>query len=102
MGKKEVKFKSSMNRGQLAAYLEDIVACVKAGSISVKKGDDSVTLSLADQIKMEIEAERKKDKSKLSLELEWLSGSIASEERAGLDISPEGSKPIAASSTEEL
>ncbi|MCM0756435.1 amphi-Trp domain-containing protein [Desulfovibrio aminophilus] len=56
---------------QVVAYLEDLVKGLKAGSIMVQHGEESVVLTLPDMVEMEIEAKQKKDKSKFVLELSW-------------------------------
>jgi len=71
MSKKEVEFKGTMGRDQVVAYLENLTAGMKKGTIWVQKGEDILNLVPADRIKIELEAEEKKDKGKFSLALSW-------------------------------
>ncbi|MES9995695.1 amphi-Trp domain-containing protein [Desulfovibrio aminophilus] len=67
---------------QVVAYLEDLVRGLKAGSIMVQHGEESVVLTPPDMVEMEVEAKQKKDKSKFALELSWRAAPAAAREEA--------------------
>lgn len=71
MSKKEVKLKGVMDRNQVAAYLEDLLAGLKAGEVKVQQGEQFVTLHPQQMIDVEIEASVKKNKEKIEMEFVW-------------------------------
>lgn len=71
MSKQTVKVKSEMERDQAVAYLEDLIAGMKAGKVSVQHEDQLVTLCPEGRIKVKVEASIKKGKEKFELELSW-------------------------------
>lgn len=71
MSKKEAKVKSSMELDKAVAYLEDIVASLRAGTVSIENGDGAVTLRPEKNVKVELEATQKDDRESISLRLAW-------------------------------
>lgn len=71
MSKKEIKVKTDMKLQKLGKYLEDLVACLRVGTVCVVKGEDFVTLKPADSVKLELEAESRKGKETLTLSVSW-------------------------------
>lgn len=96
MSKKEVEFKGTMERGQVIAYLENLVAGLKKGTIWVQKGDDILNLAPAERVKMEVEASEKKDKGKFSLALSWHQAVEYEEEADELKITSEAPEAVSA------
>lgn len=87
MSKKEVKLKGVMDRNQVASYLEDLLAGLKAGKICVQQGEEFVTLCPEQLIDVEIQASVKKSKEKFAMELAWRKEE-APVEISGMRISP--------------
>ncbi|TVM19822.1 amphi-Trp domain-containing protein [Oceanidesulfovibrio indonesiensis] len=71
MGKNKVKIDGTMDLAQVIAYLEDIIGGLKAGTVHVQLGQESVMLSPGNIVDCEIEVSQKKDKEKMTLELSW-------------------------------
>ena len=71
MSKQEIKIKGAMERESVAARLEELVACIKEGRVNIQSHKDSISLNLAQAIKMEIKAKSGKDKEKIEIELSW-------------------------------
>jgi len=69
--KQEVKFQSSMAVEETVAYLEAIVAGIKKGAVSLKQGDQSVTLKPTGDVDVEVKAVHKKKKEEVVIELSW-------------------------------
>ena len=70
-GKAKVSLKKKVGQEEAIAILEDILKNFKAGTMVFQNGEESVTLTLADKISLEIKAKTKKLKNKLSMELSW-------------------------------
>ena len=94
MGKREVKVKWIMNREQLAAYLEEVVAGLREGTICVQKDSEKLLLHPSDAVKVKIEAVEKKDKYQFEMELEWVQAPEAAEGEAA-EVAEEGVEPRA-------
>jgi len=69
--KKEVKFTNSMAVEETVAYLEAIVAGIKKKSVSLKQGDQQVTLAPTGEVEVEVRAVHKKKKEAITIELSW-------------------------------
>ena len=69
--KAEVSFEGTMTLDKVLSYLEEVTASLRAGSLRVEKGVDSVVLTPADVLTLEVKAKVKKDKQSLQLELAW-------------------------------
>ncbi|NOT02466.1 MAG: amphi-Trp domain-containing protein [Phycisphaerales bacterium] len=71
MSKKEAKVKSSMELGKAIAYLNDLVASLRAGTVSIENGDGVVTLHPEKNVKVALEATQKEDRESISLRIAW-------------------------------
>lgn len=71
MGKNKVKIDGTMELTQVISYLEDLVGGLKAGSVHVQLGEETVVLRPGNIVECEIEVSQKKDKEELTLELCW-------------------------------
>lgn len=71
MGKDKVKVEGVMDVREVVAYLEDVLAGFKAGSICMTVGEDCLTLRPRGVMEVGLKVSQKKDKEKLSLEVEW-------------------------------
>ena len=71
MDKDKLAYRQFMSPGEAVVYLEGLIKGLKAGSVLVSQGADSLTLSPAQEIEVEVEARRKKDKERFSLEFSW-------------------------------
>ncbi|MEF2232014.1 MAG: amphi-Trp domain-containing protein [Pseudodesulfovibrio sp.] len=77
MEKRKVGVKMTVTVGEAVAYLENLLATLKSGSIEVRSGEQCVTLAPAGMVSMEIEAKVKKGKQKFACELAWTDPSCA-------------------------
>jgi amphi-Trp domain-containing protein len=84
MGKNKVTIEGRIERTRLVEQLESLVASLKAGTVCVRQGDESVRLCPAPIVEFEMEASQKKDKEKLSLKISWKAGEGCG---AGIDAS---------------
>ncbi|MCA1946461.1 MAG: amphi-Trp domain-containing protein [Desulfovibrio sp.] len=81
MGKNnKVKIDGAMELGQVITYLEDVVKGLKAGTVHVQLGQDSVLLHPSSILSFEMEVSQKKDKEKFSFEMSWKTEDRASED----------------------
>lgn len=71
MSKNTVKIDSLMELSRVITTLEEVLASLKRGALSISLGDDSVTLVPPPVVDFEMELEEKKDKAKLRLEISW-------------------------------
>lgn len=71
MGEKQSTFKANIAREQAAAYLEDLAASLRAGTVALSQGNRQVVLSPARSMALELEVSDKKGRQKLDLELSW-------------------------------
>jgi|GEM_PF-781404 amphi-Trp domain-containing protein len=71
MGKKGVSLETTLPLGQAVDYLEDLVRSLRQGRVVVQKGQESIQLTPAALVEVELEAVRKKDKEKFVLEISW-------------------------------
>lgn len=69
----EVRFENSMPIEEAVSYFEAIVQALKKGTIHLKQGENSLTLSPMAQLNVEVKASRKKDKEKISFGISWRS-----------------------------
>ncbi len=70
-GKAEVKFDNTLPLAEAVSYFEAIVAGLKKGSISVRRGDKDVTLTPSTHVDVEVRAVRKKKKEGITFEIFW-------------------------------
>jgi len=70
-GKAKLQFESMLARDEAASYFEAIVKGLRKGSIHFHQSDDSVTLSPAEHVGVEVKASQKNGREKLTFELMW-------------------------------
>lgn len=71
MGKDKVKVEGVMDVKEVIAYLEDVLAGFKAGSVCMTVGEDCLTLKPRGVMDVALKVAQKKDKEKFALEVEW-------------------------------
>ena len=71
MGKDKIKVEGAMAVAEVVAYLEDLTAGMRAGSVCMTVGQDCMTLKPRGVMEFSLKVAQKKDKEKLSLEIEW-------------------------------
>jgi amphi-Trp domain-containing protein len=71
MGKDKVKVEGVMDVKEVIAYLEDVVAGFKAGSICMTVGEECLTLKPRGVMDVALKVSQKKDKEKFALEVHW-------------------------------
>lgn len=78
--KKKLKIEGMMERTQVAAYLESLVAGLKDGALHIQAGQESAVLTPPTVVDFEFEVASKKDKEKLSIEISWKLGDKAAQQ----------------------
>jgi len=71
MSKDKVKVEGVMDVKEVIAYLEDVVAGFKAGSVCMTVGEDCLRLRPKGTMDVSLKVAQKKDKEKFALEVEW-------------------------------
>ncbi|WP_243359974.1 amphi-Trp domain-containing protein [Fundidesulfovibrio terrae] len=71
MGKDTVKVEGVMDMKEVVAYLEDVLAGFKAGSVCMTIGEDCLTLRPRGVMDVSLKMSQKKDKEKFVLEVAW-------------------------------
>ena len=71
MGKTELEFDQRVTAEKSAALLEQIAGGLRSGTLNLAAGDESIHLSPAKIVKLELEASSSDDKQKLVVELKW-------------------------------
>lgn len=71
MSKKEFEIKSDVELNDVVGYLEGIVKGLKATTLYIEKGEESIFLSPEREIVMEIKGYQKETKESLSISLTW-------------------------------
>jgi amphi-Trp domain-containing protein len=71
MGKDKVKVEGVMDVKEVIAYLEDVVAGFKAGSVCMTVGEECLTLKPRGIMDVALKVSQKKDKEKFALEVAW-------------------------------
>ncbi|THB68693.1 MAG: amphi-Trp domain-containing protein [Desulfovibrio sp.] len=69
--KNKVEIEGTMELTQVATYLEDLLKGIKAGTVHVQLGGDSVLLHPKSIVDFEMEVTQKKEKEKITLEMSW-------------------------------
>ena len=69
--KEKVKFESTMQRAEAVAYFQAFVDGLRQGSIHIKQGDKTLSLTPASSLELEVKASRKGKDGKIAFELEW-------------------------------
>lgn len=94
MSGKEISFKSLMATEQVAGYLEDLSRGLRAGTVYLRQSGETLELSPAESVEVELEAVEKKGKQKLSLEISWRQVVQAEAQTGGLTISATKPDPV--------
>ena len=71
MEKKSIEIEETMTRTQVADFFRKVAEGLQSGSIELKSAEETLTLTPAELISVEIGAKQKKDKTKFSLEIAW-------------------------------
>jgi amphi-Trp domain-containing protein len=71
MRKKEAKVKAAMELPKAISYLDDLVASLKAGRVTIADGVQDLSLVPEEAVKVEVKASQKADKESISLEISW-------------------------------
>jgi len=71
MGKDKIKLEGAMAVAEVVAYLEDLTAGMRAGSVCMTVGQDFLRLKPRGVMEVSIKVAQKKDKEKISMEVEW-------------------------------
>lgn len=80
MGKKKILFKSDEPRdlNYVATFLRELADKLEQNEVTLRQGDDEVTIVLPDIVDFEVEVEEKvkkhKTKRSLELEIDWVEG----------------------------
>lgn len=72
MAKEKLTVKTTLPFTEAVAYMEDLVASLKAGTIVVQNEGEHVTLKPGSDVSIEVEAKIKKDKQKFGFEISWV------------------------------
>ncbi len=67
----EVEVESEMDLAQAVSYLEEIVAGLKSGRLSIENEGEGIVLSPQRTVKVAVEAKQKKDKEAVSIKIAW-------------------------------
>lgn len=70
--KRSVSFEGTVGVQQVVKYLEGLAAAIKAGTITLENGGESVSLHPSRTVTLSIEAKRKEDRERISLEIGWV------------------------------
>ena len=69
--KKQVDFEGTMELSKVIAYLESILTGLKAKTINLQRGIESVTLEPENTMSVEVTAKRRSTKESLVIKLRW-------------------------------
>lgn len=86
----EVEVETGMDLAQAIAYLEEIVAGLKSGRLSVENDGDGVILSPQRTVKVAVEAKQKKEKESVAIKISWHIPTPAKAPQPPLRISSKG------------
>lgn len=71
MSKKSVSMELEADAAKASETLSQIASAVKAGTVSIQKGDESVVLMPEGVVSIELEAVQKSEKEKIKIEISW-------------------------------
>ncbi|MGD2108619.1 MAG: amphi-Trp domain-containing protein [Phycisphaerae bacterium] len=71
MRKREAKVKAVMELPKAISYLDDLVASLKAGRVTIENGAQDLSLTPDEAVKVEVKATQKPEKESISVELSW-------------------------------
>ncbi|GFK94101.1 hypothetical protein NNJEOMEG_01940 [Fundidesulfovibrio magnetotacticus] len=69
--KDKVKLEGVLETREVVAYLEDVLAGFRAGSVCMTVGEECLTLRPRGMMELSLKASRKKETEKFSLEIAW-------------------------------
>lgn len=69
--KKTIAFEGTLEQDRVVEYLEHLVAGVKAGTVSLQRGGDSLSLHPDQVVNLELEARQSPNKESLTVKLRW-------------------------------
>ncbi len=98
MRKREAKVKSTMELPKAISYLDDLVASLKAGRVTIADGVQDLSLVPEEAVKVEVKASQKAEKESISIELSWRRP-VATPSDVNLKISPSEPAPEEAPSS---
>jgi amphi-Trp domain-containing protein len=67
----KIKFKQTLGREEVAAYLDAIVRGLRKGQIEFRHRDEALALNLAPSLQLSVKASEKSKGGKLNIELAW-------------------------------
>ena len=93
------EFSTRSDPNQTAEYLERIARYIRAGLVRLSSGGESIDLSVAGDVKLEITAESKHEKGRgrLSVELSWKPSVVKEEPQIAIEGADEEMAPAARS-----
>jgi len=83
----EVRFEGLLDRGEVADRLEELARGLREGTISFRRGEETLSLRPQDIVELELKARQKEDEEYFELEVEWARAPEGGE--PGLTISSE-------------
>ncbi len=93
--KRTVSVKTRTELGKVLSYLQQVVDCLRNGTLCVQNGQRGVVLKPLGLVELEVEATHKEDKQSLVLEISWRKKEMSARE-ADLIISSDESVLAAA------
>lgn len=69
--KTSVDFEGTLPLAEAIKHLEHLLEGLREGTVRLSRGVESISLTPAKQVDVEIEARQKDDKERLSFELKW-------------------------------
>jgi amphi-Trp domain-containing protein len=69
--KKSVELKERLELDQAIELIEDIVAKLKKGAVTLEQGDETLTIHPEESVKLGVKAKHKGEKQSLQFELKW-------------------------------
>lgn len=68
---RKLRFEGSMDREEVASYLESITKGLRKGSIHFRQGEEAVELSPNERVSLSVKVSAKGDVQRLAFEVEW-------------------------------
>lgn len=69
--KGEVRFEGLLDREEVADRLEELARGLREGTVSFRRGEESLSLHPQDIVELELKARQKEDEEYFELEVEW-------------------------------
>ncbi|RJP60045.1 MAG: amphi-Trp domain-containing protein [Candidatus Auribacter fodinae] len=93
MSKKELIVKKDMEVSDVVSYINELANALKAGKLTVTKGDDSISLTPKGNINLRVTASRKKNDEFISFELGWSTVEKEEKKPSAFSISSKDAEP---------